>query len=222
VVEIPGASYKGDKDHPILPEIDHMWLLPDASGVVTPTLNLNASQYVNVTNDIPNVLAGTYDKGEVIQDPGSFTEQGFYPPTVVFSYTVPSLGGGGVGLGISLIPVQYDKDKHETRIWTRLVFDLQTSFDPLAGGEDTDGDGLPDFWENAYGLNPDDSTGDHGATGDPDQDGLSNQDEYLRGTNPVNPDTDQDGVSDGAEVKQGSDPLDPGSPRWIYLPRLSK
>ena len=65
-------------------------------------------------------------------------------------------------------------------------------------------------------------TGDHGAAGDPDQDGLTNGEEYKLGTNPLNPDTDQDGLSDGAEVTQGSDPLDPGSPRYIYLPRLSK
>ena len=40
-----------------------------------------------------------------------------------------------------------------------------------------------------------------------DGDGLSNADELLRGTDPLNPDTDGDGVSDGIEVLQGRNPL---------------
>ena len=44
---------------------------------------------------------------------------------------------------------------------------------------DSDGDGLPDWWENLYGLDPMDPTGDYGAGGDPDMDGLSNYAEYL-------------------------------------------
>jgi len=44
---------------------------------------------------------------------------------------------------------------------------------------DSDGDGLPDWWEKLYGLDPLDPTGDNGAGGDPDMDGLSNYAEYL-------------------------------------------
>jgi hypothetical protein len=48
---------------------------------------------------------------------------------------------------------------------------------------DTDGDGIPDSWELAYGLNP---TNDMDATLDADVDGLNNLHEFIAGTNPTN------------------------------------
>jgi len=51
---------------------------------------------------------------------------------------------------------------------------------------DSDGDGLPDAWEIANGLDPHDATGVNGANGDPDGDGLTNMQEYLAGTDPHN------------------------------------
>lgn len=44
---------------------------------------------------------------------------------------------------------------------------------------------------------------------DSDQDGLTNQEEKMIGTDPYNPDTDGDGYSDGEEVQSGYDPLKP-------------
>jgi len=44
---------------------------------------------------------------------------------------------------------------------------------------------------------------------DADQDGLSNEEEKLYGTDPMNKDTDGDGYSDGVEVESGYDPLKP-------------
>jgi len=46
---------------------------------------------------------------------------------------------------------------------------------------DSDSDGMPDYWENANGLNPNNAV-DAGA--DPDADGITNLDEFLGGTDP--------------------------------------
>ncbi len=53
---------------------------------------------------------------------------------------------------------------------------------------DTDNDSLPDGWEIAHGTDPDDEGGDNGATGDPDNDGWTNFQEYLSNTDPFKSD----------------------------------
>lgn len=44
---------------------------------------------------------------------------------------------------------------------------------------------------------------------DDDGDGLTNSDEFARGTDPLKPDMDGDGVGDGDKVALGTNPLDP-------------
>lgn len=56
----------------------------------------------------------------------------------------------------------------------------------LIGLTDTDGDGLPDFWEQQHGLDPNNPAGPDGARGDPDGDRFTNLQEYLAGTDPQN------------------------------------
>jgi hypothetical protein len=69
---------------------------------------------------------------------------------------------------------------------------------------DWDNDGLPDRWEDLYGL---DKTNPNDPGDDNDNDGLINKDEFYYGTLPFDPDTDDGGESDGSEVKFNRDPL---------------
>jgi hypothetical protein len=70
---------------------------------------------------------------------------------------------------------------------------------------DTDSDGMDDFWELRYGLDP---TFPGDSTLDPDVDTLTNRDEFQKGTNPYSADTDGDGVNDNVEAANGDNPAD--------------
>ena len=107
---------------------------------------------------------------------------------------------------------------------TGLLFSTQSGgVNP--SGVDSDSDGMPDAWENAYGLNSlfDDSAQMDGGwpfqypefalltnpmNVDSDMDGLSDGDENGQySTNPLLADTDGDGYLDGFEINNGGDPF---------------
>jgi len=80
---------------------------------------------------------------------------------------------------------------------------LEADPDALADG---DGDGMPRWFEETYALS-DANLND--AALDPDDDGLTNLQEFPRGTNPTDPDSDNDGLTDSQETT--TDPLNSDS-----------
>ncbi|WP_269526451.1 cadherin-like domain-containing protein [Coraliomargarita parva] len=94
-------------------------------------------------------------------------------------YTFKSITVDGYPAAILWSEIDILKLLQNARAATHRI-DLLVSFDLL----DTDGDGMPDWWEQFYGLDwqtPDDEL-------DPDDDGWNNLDEYYNGTNPFSDD----------------------------------
>lgn len=75
----------------------------------------------------------------------------------------------------------------------------------IAATGDTDGDGIPDLWEDQF-VNSDSAVSD--AASNLDGDGLTNLEEFNNNTNPDLADTDSDGLNDDIEVN-GTNATDP-------------
>ena len=76
---------------------------------------------------------------------------------------------------------------------------------PSGEPDDTDGDGLPDWWEEMHGLDPLDPSD---AAVDADGDGLSSLEEFRACSDPRLVDTDGDGMPDAWESARGLGPFD--------------
>ncbi len=85
---------------------------------------------------------------------------------------------------VLMLPVRHpDRDSDQDALADEIEYDQDLDMDH----PDTDRDSLPDGWEYQNGLHPASAEGDDGPQGDPDHDGYSNLDEYLRGSNPKIP-----------------------------------
>jgi len=109
---------------------------------------------------------------------------------------------------------------NDGRKFTRIQTGAFYLFKDREKTADSDNDGLPDIWENFYGLNPFNATGYNGGNGDPDNDWLKNSEEFFQGTNPLNSDTDFGGQGDYSEVSLGLNPLDPADDSIEKFPNV--
>lgn len=192
----------------------------------TPTAPVigNAILYtVTVTNSGPdsasNLSLASSLAGPSLVDVSATTTQGSCTVALPdISCTLGALGtSGSITVTITVIPTGFEALAYDAVLSTNgdidpdvdnnlLNDDIAAAASTSSG--DADGDGLPDDWEDAYGLNkhyaPD-------ALLDPDQDGLTNLGEYAAETDPYVSDTDGDGLLDGV------DPEPRFNPSWIHL-----
>ena len=188
--------------------------------------NGDAEQGVNISG-----LSGGADLGQLAFTNGVILDDGqTVSGTMEISWD-PSVGASFKTTGLNTdadfenveIPDFIPNDDHTFIITARVGGANQDLFiDNLnivtGAGDDDDEDGLPNTYEIANDLDPNDATGDNGADGDPDGDGLINLEEFENRTNPQNADTDGDGLADGVEngtgdydgpEATGTDPLNP-------------
>ena len=136
------------------------------------TGNLGNSRWLQIFADndngaTPNHVNFTLNAaGEAL---GIFSGTGVQLETVSFGAQTAGISGGRIPDG-SASPAP--------------ALNPTPGFANQALSQDTDGDGIPDWWESLYGLNPNDLLD---ATFDRDGDGKSNLSEYLAGTNPNDP-----------------------------------
>lgn len=146
-----------------------VWTLRDESGV--------EFTYTTELEDIKGVYSYKIEIPHQALSSGLSVDSSIIPLGVGEStYEFVSIEVDGYPAAILWSEVDLLKLLQNSRAATHRV-DLLVSFDM----QDTDGDGMPDWWEQFYGLdwqNPD-------AGLDTDGDGWSNLDEYMRGSNPL-------------------------------------
>jgi hypothetical protein len=121
LVTIPGTTQAVSFNEPIIPVLFVEKTLPYGSAVSSIIWNETASQFTITDNDVP--IAGIACSEVVIE--GNFTYDGFYPVKHYTNYSILTLGGGGAKVGIAVNPVQYNSQTNQTKIWTKLVCDIQ-------------------------------------------------------------------------------------------------
>ena len=173
--------------------------------------NGDAEQGVNISG-----LSGGADLGQLAFTNGVILDDGQTVSGTMEITWDPSVGASFKTTGLNTdadfenveIPDFIPSDDHTFIISARVGGANQDLFiDNLnivtGAGDDDDEDGLPNTYEIANDLDPNDATGDNGADGDPDGDGLINLEEFENRTNPQNADTDGDGLADGVENGTG-------------------
>ena len=147
--------------------------------IITGTFNepLSATPWITIDRPNPMSTIGPVDMS------GSGSVR-------TYELTVEQHNGSSVVDGVNLVTISnisdlFGNDMQESSNFTTHTRDTDGDGQRDYIDTDDDNDGLPDTWEEAYGLDPLDSGGVNGSDGDFDNDGWSNYEEYLAGTNPA-------------------------------------
>ncbi len=129
VVKITGMDQKINLNEPILPILD----LDKETLPPTPITDNSKEKEIKVVFDAVNSKSTTIKNkipigdigwnGEKIK--GKFSYQGFWPSELYKTYSTFALGAEAKEVGFTALPVQYNSETGETKIWTIMVFDVE-------------------------------------------------------------------------------------------------
>ena len=172
--------------------------MPEANFGPRPTLNEehHLALTISATGEVNAWIDGT----QIAAQPPNLTGDGDDLSTLPSAYErIGASAWGDAGMQGSV---------NEFRIWdgvltpTEVADNFAAGPDFLPNAEDADNDSLPDAWELRWPtidmLGDLDGTavgpGPGAGTGDFDDDGLTDLEEFGRGTDPTDPDSDRDGI----------------------------
>ena len=181
---------------------------PGAGSVSDPPA-IYAASFTAGATDVNDDIAGFSSRGPVTSDGSGRRKPDVSAPGVSVRSSIPgggyaSLSGtsmagphvvGAVALVLSAHPaLKGQVDKVETLL-ERTALPRSPAPDntygwgrinalAAVGLGDTDGDGMPDWWETIFGLNPTNATD---AADDPDKDGMTTWQEWMCNTDPTMP-----------------------------------
>ena len=162
-----------------------------------PLGNLSPLALITAPNGVQSIVR-LYDDG--LHGDGEAGD-GFYGGTYTLVNQAQAIAPSGEA---TQQPTPNDEGSYRVRLrvqTTDFTREALGSFS-VQEGSDTNGNGLPDPFEQENQVTQD--------GGDPDLDGLDNLSEYQFGTDPNNSDTDGGGENDGSEFAKSKNPFNPG------------
>ncbi|WP_170286246.1 VWA domain-containing protein [Nocardioides rubriscoriae] len=184
---------------------------PRASGVV-----------VRATRTDAGPANALFSKEATTTANGDYVIRGLIPGGN-YTISVPTAPAGGGALnGPRMVTIGTTSQAHADFSYSMLDSDgdgvpdrveIAFGLNP-GGGSDTDGDGLTDSFEilkatgaHSPGKRDTNNNGVQDGVEDEDRDGLTALREQAAGTSALNPDTDRDSIDDAAELRAGTNPL---------------